>query len=122
MQQVRTSCYIAVIGGGEANPAILELAREVGREVAKRGGVLLCGGLGGVMAGAGCAMVSVSSQGLAETVDQKVSNRKNLSLGKTSRRKILSNTYHPSRATAGSDRPLPTARRHFASTNDWRPS
>lgn len=44
--------YIAVIGGGEASPDILILAREVGREVARRGGVLLCGGLGGVMAAA----------------------------------------------------------------------
>lgn len=44
--------YIAVIGGGEASPDLLALAREVGREVARRGGVLLCGGLGGVMAAA----------------------------------------------------------------------
>jgi len=44
--------YLAVIGGGEASPDILALAREVGREVARRGAVLLCGGLGGVMAAA----------------------------------------------------------------------
>jgi uncharacterized protein (TIGR00725 family) len=44
--------YIAVIGGGEASPDVLNLAREVGREVARRGAVLLCGGLGGVMAAA----------------------------------------------------------------------
>lgn len=44
--------YVAVIGGGEASPDILALAREVGREVARRGAVLLCGGLGGVMAAA----------------------------------------------------------------------
>lgn len=44
--------YVAVIGGGEAAPDILALAREVGREVARRGAVLLCGGLGGVMAAA----------------------------------------------------------------------
>jgi hypothetical protein len=43
---------VAVIGGGEASPDILALAREVGREVARRGAVLLCGGLGGVMAAA----------------------------------------------------------------------
>lgn len=40
---------IAVIGGGEAGSAALELAREVGRGIAKTGNVLLCGGLGGVM-------------------------------------------------------------------------
>ena len=44
--------YLAVIGGGEASPDLLALAREVGREVARRGAVLLCGGLGGVMAAA----------------------------------------------------------------------
>jgi len=44
--------YVAVIGGGEASPDLLDLAREVGREVARRGAVLLCGGLGGVMAAA----------------------------------------------------------------------
>ncbi|MEW6660365.1 MAG: TIGR00725 family protein [Thermodesulfobacteriota bacterium] len=44
--------YVAVIGAGEASPDLLGLAREVGREVARRGAVLLCGGLGGVMAAA----------------------------------------------------------------------
>jgi len=44
--------YLAVIGGGEASAAIAALAREVGREAARRGAVLLCGGLGGVMAAA----------------------------------------------------------------------
>ena len=46
------SFYLAVIGGGEASPELLALAREVGREVAETGAVLLCGGLGGVMAAA----------------------------------------------------------------------
>ena len=40
--------YIAVIGGSEVGPETAALAREVGREVAKSGAVLLCGGLGGV--------------------------------------------------------------------------
>jgi uncharacterized protein (TIGR00725 family) len=44
--------YIAVIGGTEVSAEIAALAREVGREVAARGAVLLCGGLGGVMAAA----------------------------------------------------------------------
>ena len=44
--------YIAVIGGSSVGPETAALAREVGREVAKRGAVLLCGGLGGVMAAA----------------------------------------------------------------------
>jgi len=44
--------YVAVIGGGEVSSQIAVLAREVGRQVARRGAVLVCGGLGGVMAAA----------------------------------------------------------------------
>ena len=44
--------YLAVIGGGEATSQVAHLAREVGREAARRGAVVLCGGLGGVMAAA----------------------------------------------------------------------
>jgi uncharacterized protein (TIGR00725 family) len=44
--------YIAVIGGSDIGPETADLARKVGQEVAKRGAVLLCGGLGGVMAAA----------------------------------------------------------------------
>ncbi len=41
--------YVAVIGGGEVSPEVAALAREVGRELARRGTVVICGGLGGVM-------------------------------------------------------------------------
>ncbi|MFH1646584.1 MAG: TIGR00725 family protein [Chloroflexota bacterium] len=41
--------FIAVIGGGDCPPSILKIAEEVGREIARRGAVLVCGGLGGVM-------------------------------------------------------------------------
>jgi len=40
---------IAVIGGGQCTKKEAKLAEEVGRELAKRGAVLVCGGLGGVM-------------------------------------------------------------------------
>jgi uncharacterized protein (TIGR00725 family) len=43
---------IAVIGAGQAPDDVLELARAVGREIAARGAVLVCGGRGGVMAAA----------------------------------------------------------------------
>lgn len=52
MHQKASPCYLAVIGGGHTTPAILALAQEVGREIARRGAILLCGGLGGVMAAA----------------------------------------------------------------------
>ena len=44
--------YVAVIGGGSVSPEIAALAREVGRELARADAVMICGGLGGVMAAA----------------------------------------------------------------------
>src|SRR6266481_6650338 len=40
---------VAVIGAGDAPPTVCKLAFEVGREIARRGAVLINGGLGGVM-------------------------------------------------------------------------
>jgi uncharacterized protein (TIGR00725 family) len=40
---------ISVIGGSEAGPEALAQAESVGRELAKRGVVIVCGGLTGVM-------------------------------------------------------------------------
>ena len=41
---------ISVIGGGDNPPAeALDMAEEVGRELARRGAVVVCGGLNGVM-------------------------------------------------------------------------
>jgi len=40
---------VSVIGAGAATPEEMALAEEVGRLVAERGAVLVCGGLGGVM-------------------------------------------------------------------------
>ncbi|MAG14998.1 MAG: TIGR00725 family protein [Dehalococcoidales bacterium] len=41
--------FIAVIGGNESSPEELNAAEEVGRELAKQGAVIVCGGLGGIM-------------------------------------------------------------------------
>lgn len=41
--------YVAVIGAGDATGALYEQACEVGRLIAERGGIVVCGGLGGVM-------------------------------------------------------------------------
>ncbi len=43
---------IGVIGAGSCNEEIYEAARKVGAGIAKTGGTLVCGGLGGVMEGA----------------------------------------------------------------------
>ncbi len=41
--------YVAVVGSGEAAGELYEKAQEVGRLVASRGGIVICGGLSGVM-------------------------------------------------------------------------
>jgi uncharacterized protein (TIGR00725 family) len=41
--------FVSVIGSSQATTVELKLAEEVGRELAKRGAVLVCGGLGGIM-------------------------------------------------------------------------
>ena len=46
---VNTKKFIAVIGGGECLPQEAETAEVVGREIARQGAILVCGGLGGVM-------------------------------------------------------------------------
>ena len=40
---------IGVIGAGQCDSRIYQLATEVGEEIARRGAALVCGGLGGVM-------------------------------------------------------------------------
>ena len=40
---------IGVIGGNHASEDILNLAKQVGKEIAKSGFILICGGRGGVM-------------------------------------------------------------------------
>jgi uncharacterized protein (TIGR00725 family) len=40
---------IAIVGGGDCSPEVREQAQELGRLLAKRGHILICGGLGGVM-------------------------------------------------------------------------
>ncbi|MGI9094970.1 MAG: TIGR00725 family protein [Thermoleophilaceae bacterium] len=43
------SLYIAVVGPSSAQPHEAEVAEAVGRALAERGAVVLCGGLGGAM-------------------------------------------------------------------------
>lgn len=49
MTRVKPGPYISVVGSGTATGSPYEQAREVGRLVAGRGGIVVCGGLGGVM-------------------------------------------------------------------------
>ena len=68
--------YVAVIGGGQVAPEIAALAREVGREVARKEAVLLCGGLGGVMAAAaqGAQEAGGVSLGILPEADRRRAN------------------------------------------------
>ncbi len=52
--------FIAVIGGSKCSPQEAKLAEEVGRELARQGVTLVCGGMGGVME---AACKGASSQG-----------------------------------------------------------
>lgn len=47
-----TPLYIAVVGSGDADPALTARAEEVGQRLAGLGAFVVCGGLGGVMAAA----------------------------------------------------------------------
>lgn len=49
---VHKKTMIGVIGAANPTPEGLGMAEAVGREIARRGAVLVCGGLGGVMAAA----------------------------------------------------------------------
>lgn len=67
---------IGVIGAGDVNPAGAECASQVGRLLAEAGAVLVCGGLGGVMAAAckGAAEAGGETIGLLPGVDAGSAN------------------------------------------------
>jgi uncharacterized protein (TIGR00725 family) len=68
--------FIGVIGGGEVPPETAGLAEEVGREVARRGAVLVCGGLTGVMEAAcrGAASEGGLTVGILPGNDRRAAN------------------------------------------------
>ena len=70
------SIYVAVIGAGDAEGALYERAREVGAFVARRGEVVVCGGLGGVMEAAarGAAESGGVSIGILPDEDRRRAN------------------------------------------------
>ena len=68
--------YIAVVGPGEADAETYALALEVGRLIAARGGVVVCGGLGGVMEAAarGASEAGGSTLGILPGGDRSAAN------------------------------------------------
>ncbi len=69
--------YVAVVGPGDATEAEVEVAEEVGRGLAERGAVLVCGGLGGVMEAAcrGAATNGGTTVGILPGTDRTAANQ-----------------------------------------------
>jgi uncharacterized protein (TIGR00725 family) len=65
-----------VVGGGEAGADVLAIAEEVGRHLARRDAVVLCGGLGGVMEAAcrGAKAEGGTTVGILPTDDRHQAN------------------------------------------------
>jgi uncharacterized protein (TIGR00725 family) len=68
--------YVAVVGPGEASREQVETAEWIGRGLAERGAVLVCGGLGGVMAAAcrGAASTGGLTVGILPGLDRADAN------------------------------------------------
>jgi uncharacterized protein (TIGR00725 family) len=68
--------YVAVVGPGEASERELEDAEAVGRELAAGGAVVVCGGLGGVMAAAcrGAESAGGLTVGILPGADREAAN------------------------------------------------
>jgi uncharacterized protein (TIGR00725 family) len=67
---------IAVIGGSQCTPEMSIKAETVGRELARRGAILVCGGLGGVMEAAcrGAAIEEGTTVGILPGTDPLSAN------------------------------------------------
>jgi uncharacterized protein (TIGR00725 family) len=72
-----STAYVAVVGPGGATDAdVADAARAVGRALAQRGAVLVCGGLGGVMEAAcqGAAERGGRTLGILPGLDRREAN------------------------------------------------
>lgn len=72
----RRAPHLAVVGAGQCEPALAALAEEVGRRLAERGAVLICGGLGGVMEAAcrGAKSAGGTTVGLLPSLERADAN------------------------------------------------
>lgn len=68
--------YVAVVGPGAATEEQERLAEVIGRGLAERGAILVCGGLGGVMAAAcrGASSAGGTSVGVLPGSDRRAAN------------------------------------------------
>jgi uncharacterized protein (TIGR00725 family) len=68
--------HVAVVGAGVADAATTSLAEELGAELGRRGAVIVCGGLGGVMEAAcrGARSVGATTVGILPGDDRRAAN------------------------------------------------
>jgi uncharacterized protein (TIGR00725 family) len=68
--------HVGIIGAGACDNSNYQLARNVGFEIGKRGWILICGGLGGVMEGAarGCSESSGVTVGILPGLKKESAN------------------------------------------------
>ncbi len=68
--------FVAVIGSASCDETVAALARELGREIARRGAVLVCGGRGGVMEAAcqGAKAEGGTTVGILPGIDRREAN------------------------------------------------
>jgi uncharacterized protein (TIGR00725 family) len=68
--------FIGVIGGGDCSQEIFRIAEEVGQRIAQGGGILVCGGMGGVMEAAckGAKEENGTTIGILPGVDKSQAN------------------------------------------------
>ncbi len=62
---------IGVIGGSRCTASVTKMAEEVGRRIAEKGGILICGGLGGVMEAAAMGAKQAGGQTIGILPDDK---------------------------------------------------
>ncbi|MGD8697951.1 MAG: TIGR00725 family protein [Gemmatimonadales bacterium] len=76
MDPLNQPLRIGVIGSGSCDDEVAEAARRVGELVAEAGAVLVCGGLGGVMASAaaGARAVGGTTVGILPGADHRAAN------------------------------------------------
>jgi uncharacterized protein (TIGR00725 family) len=73
---VNRAAHIAVVGPGDAAPSALSAAETIGRGLGQAGAVVVCGGLGGVMAAAcrGAKAAGGTTVGILPGTDRTAAN------------------------------------------------
>jgi uncharacterized protein (TIGR00725 family) len=68
---------VAVVGPGDASEGAQDAAERVGRELARQGAIVVCGGLGGVMEAAcrGAKEAGGTTVGILPGADRRAANR-----------------------------------------------